>query len=81
MQALLAAPLPAALELPEKRPAAPTQMWVGGVVEQAPGRFQVEVATSGGPLGAAYFSVPVRVDGGDGGRVGTARPGTAAGGS
>lgn len=64
VQALLAAPLPAALELPEKRPAAPTQMWVGGVVEQAPGRFQVVVATSGGPLGAAYFSVPVRVDAG-----------------
>ena len=62
MQALLAAPLPAALELPEKRPAAPTQMWVGGVAEEAPGRFQVEVATSGGPLGAAYFSVPVRVE-------------------
>lgn len=62
VQALLAAPLPAALELPEKRSAAPTQMWVGGVVEQAPGRFQVEVATSGGPLGAAYFSVPVRVE-------------------
>ena len=65
VQALIAAPLPATLELPEQRPAAPTQMWVGEVVEHTPGRFQVTVATSGGAAGpAAYFTVPVRVDGG-----------------
>lgn len=64
VQALIAAPLPGTLELPEQRPAAPTHMWVGEVDEQAPGRFEVTVATSGGALGAAYFVVPVRVDGG-----------------
>jgi hypothetical protein len=64
VQALLAAPLPATVELPEQRPAAPTQMWVGNVVEHTPGRFQVTVATSGGAVGpGAYFTVPVRVDG------------------
>ena len=65
VQALIAAPLPATLELPEQRPAAPTQMWVGEVVGHTPGRFQVTVATSGGAAGpAAYFTVPVRVGGG-----------------
>lgn len=64
VQAQLVAQLPATIELPENRPAAPAQMWVGAVDERAPGRFQVIVATTGGPLGTAYFAVPVQVDGG-----------------
>ena len=39
-------------------------MWVGEIDERAAGRFQVTIATSGGPLGAAYFAVPVQVDDG-----------------
>jgi len=63
VQAQLVDLLPATMALPEKRPAAPAQMWVGEVDERAPGRFRVVVATTGGPLGSAYFAVPVQVDG------------------
>lgn len=63
VQALVAEQVPPTMVLPDTRPAAPTLMWVGEVDERAPGRFQVTVATTGGALGAAYFTVPVRVDG------------------
>lgn len=64
LQTLVASALPATLTLPDQRSATPGQMWVGDVDERAPGRFEVTVATSGGPLGVAYFVVPVQVDGG-----------------
>ena len=64
LQALVDSSLPATLTLPDQRSAAPAQMWVGEVDEREPGRFEVTVATSGGPLGVAYFVVPVQVDGG-----------------
>lgn len=64
VQAQLVEQLPSTVDLPEKRPVAPAQMWVGEVDERAPGRFQVVVATTDGPLGTAYFAVPIRVDAG-----------------
>ena len=65
LQALVVEQLPTTLDLPEKRPAAPTQMWVGAVDQRSPGRYRVVVATVGGAAGRpAYFAVPVRVDGG-----------------
>ena len=63
LQAQVLEPLPRALELPAKRPAAPAQIWIGEVAQLAPGRFDVVVTTNGGPLGAAYFSVAVQVAG------------------
>ena len=51
LQALVVKQLPATLDLPEKRPAAPTQMWVGAVDQRSPGRFRVVVATVGGAPG------------------------------
>ena len=65
LQALVVKQLPTTLDLPEKRPAAPTQMWVGAVDQRSPGRYRVVVATVGGAAaGPAYYAVPVRVDGG-----------------
>ena len=63
LQAQLVEQLPAALELPERRPAPPTQMWVGAIDQRSPGRFRVVVATVG-VGGTAYFVVPVRVEAG-----------------
>jgi hypothetical protein len=65
LQALLVDQLPATVALPEKRPAAPGQVWIGEVDQRAPGRYRVVVATVGGsPGGHAYFAVPVAIDDG-----------------
>lgn len=61
LQSLVREPLPTTLELPEKRPVAPAQIWAGEVRQVADRRYQVVVATSGGPLGTAFYVVPVAV--------------------
>ena len=62
IQALLVEQLPADMALPEKRPPAPDEMWVGEIEQRSPGRYRVIIATTGGaPGGQAYFTVPVRV--------------------
>ena len=64
LQALIVDDLPPTLDLPEKRPPGPTQVWVGEIDQRAPGRYRVVVATLGGALGSGYFAVPVRVQDG-----------------
>ena len=70
LQALIVDDLPATLDLPDKRPAGPTQVWVGEIDQRAPGRYRVVVATLGGALGSGYFAVPVRVQDGRAAAVG-----------
>ena len=73
LQSLVATPLPASLELPEKRPVAPTQLWVEDIQQVAGDRYQVVVATTGGSLGSSFFVVPVAVD--DAGAIAVGLPG------
>ena len=64
VQALVVDHLPSSVDLPETRPAAPSQMWVGEVDQRAPGRYSVVVAAVGGGGGQAYFAVPIQVENG-----------------
>lgn len=63
LQAQLMTNLPSTFALPDKKPAAPDQVWVDSAEEVSPSRWQVVVGARGGAAGAqSFFTVPVLVD-------------------